>query len=99
MEYKTISEYIQDEFNNHIKVNTDYIVGIEEYGYRKGLLKGLWMACMDNIIIYKIWTWEQALNYYNNLAYRMVKEDSIKWGLTQEYVPFEIDLHKLECDG
>ena len=31
MEYKTISEYIQDEFNNHIKANTDYIVGIEEY--------------------------------------------------------------------
>jgi hypothetical protein len=99
MEYKTISEYIQDEFNNHIKANTDYIVGIEEYGYRKGLLKGLWIACMNNILIHKMWTWGQALNYYNNLAYRMVKEDSTKWGLTQEYVPFKIDLNKIECGG
>jgi hypothetical protein len=99
MEYRTITEYIQDEFNNHIKANTDYIVGIEEYGYRKGLLKGLWMACMDNIIIHKMWTWEQALNYYNNLAYRMVKEDSAKWNLDKEYVPFEIDLTKIECRG
>ena len=99
MEYKTISEYIQDEFNNHIKANTDYIVGIEEYEYRKGLMKGLWMACMDNIIIHKLWTWEQALNYYNNLAYRVVKEDSVKWKLDKEYVPFEIDLNRVECRG
>ena len=99
MEYKTISEYIQNEFNNHVKANTDYIVGTEEYGYRKGLLKGLWMVCMDNMVVHKLWTWEQALNYYNDLAYRMVKEDSTKWGLTQEYVPFEVDLNKIECGG
>lgn len=50
MEYKTISDYIQNKFKEHIEANTNYIVGIEEYGYRKGLLKGLWIACMNNVI-------------------------------------------------
>ena len=99
MEYKTISDYIQNKFKEHIEANTNYIVGIEEYGYRKGLLKGLWIACMNNVIIYKMWTWEQALNYYNDLAYRMVKEDFTKWNLDKEYVPFKIDLTKVECKG
>ena len=99
MEYKTISDYIQNKFKEHIEANTNYIVGIEEYGYRKGLLKGLWIACMNNVIIYKMWTWEQALNYYNDLAYRMVKEDSTKWKLDKKYVPFKIDLTKVECKG
>lgn len=95
MKYKTISEYIQNKFKEHIEANIGNVADVEYYNYLNGLMNGIWVACMDDITVYKIFTWEQAINHYNSTSCKLLFSHLTKLIPSYQYAPFLIDLDSI----
>ena len=95
MEYKTISDYIQNKFKEHIEANIGNVADVEYYNYLNGLMNGIWVTCMDNITVYKICTWEQALNQYNSTSCKLLSSHITKLIPSYQYVPFLVDTNNI----